>query len=734
MANNQQGLTAMIQKSRALYQAGRPQEAIKLCQGVLRQAPKHADANHLMGQLLVVSGEVSSAIEFLKLAISTSPGNHTYKTTFRDALSRLFDFGKYAELEAGAQWLSVKFPNDGFAFNLMGAGQIEQKKYEQALISLRNAQALQPENPYFLSNLGNVLVTTGQNKDALPILEKAAALEPGLLAVQNNLGNALRALGRMDEAVSRYRQALTIQANSEVQYNLAISLSAQRNFSDAILVFKEVVQAKPLLIDVYPALADALRQDGRIAEALECLQSAFTLDPDNAKVWASYGEALRDANRLDEAIDAFIKALSYFPDPTHDFRQKVFSNLLFALNYQPDLSAEIIYSAYQDYDRQLGIPQRNNWRPHMNTTDPDRRLKIGYVSHVFHNHVCKILLESLLENHNHSQFEIFAYANPPRVDSYTERYRQLVDHWVITSGWTDDEVAERIRADEVDILIDIAGHTSENKLAVFAKKPAPVSAHWAEYGYTTGLSAIDYYITDKFSNPPGSETLFSERPWLLDGPPFAYRADPGMGEVNESPAQKNGYVTFATLSRAIRINHKTIRVWSAILNSVPGSRLIINSGNFETTNAQAEMASRFAAHGITSDRLEIGFTSPPWDVLRRIDIGFDCFPHNSGTTILETLMMGSPVISLAGRPSVGRLGSSILGAIGHLEWVAQSEDEYVKIAINLANDIPRLAQYRVSLRREMLASPLMDEMGFTRSLESAYRQMWQIYCANNLKS
>ena len=734
MANNQQGLTAMVQKSRTLYQAGRPEEAIKLCQQVLRQSPKHPDANHLMGQLLIISGMVSEGVNYLKQSIDISPGNHTFKASFRDALSRLFELAKYVEVEFHADWMARKFPNDGFAFNLLGAGQIEQKKYEQALSSLRIAQKLQPENPYFLSNLGNVLVTMGQNKEALPILEKAAGLEPRLLAVQNNLGNALRALGRIGEAISRYQQALAIQSSPEVLYNLGISLSAQRNFTDAVIVFKEVLQTKPSWLDVYPALADALRQVGRLEEAFECFQKAFQLDPDSPKVWASYGETLADANRLDEAIEAYIKALSYDRDPTHDFRQKVFSNLLFALNYQPDLSAELIYGAYQDYDRQLGIPQRIHWRPHTNAIDPAKKLKIGYVSHVFHNHVCKILLESLLENHDHSQFEIFAYANPPRVDNYTERYRQLVDHWIFTRGWTDDEMAERIRADGIDILIDIAGHTSDNKLSVFAKKPAPVSAHWAEYGYTTGLSAIDYYITDQYSNPPGSEGLFAERPWLLDGPPFAYRPDPSMAAVNDLPAKKNGYVTFATLSRAMRINHRTIRVWSMILKALPGSHLIINSGNFETPESQVEMASRFAVHGITPDRLEIGYTSPPWDVLRRTDIGLDCFPHNSGTTILETLMMGSPVVSLADRPSVGRLGTSILSAIGRSEWVAHSEEEYIQIAVNLARDIPLLAQYRASLRSEMLTSPLMDEVGFTKSLESAYRQMWQIYCSTTVNS
>ncbi|MDE2259014.1 MAG: glycosyltransferase, partial [Betaproteobacteria bacterium] len=285
-------------------------------------------------------------------------------------------------------------------------------------------------------------------------------------------------------------------------------------------------------------------------------------------------------------------------------------------------------------------------------------------------------------------------------------------------------LAERIHADGIDILVDLAGHTESNRLGVFACKPAPVSVSWLGYGYTTGLTAVDYLLTDDTSAPEGSEDLFSEKPWRLETPGYAYRPAEGMGSVSLLPALAQGFVTFGTLSRAVRINHRTVRVWAEILKRVDNARLVVDSKDFRDPAMQANLVKRLAAHGISQDRLEIGCHTPPWDVLRRIDIGLDCFPHNSGTTLFETLYMGVPYVTLAGRPSVGRLGSSILKGIGHPEWIAQDEAEYVDKAVALATDLPKLAIMRTGLRTEMEASPLMDEPGFARKVETAYRMMF----------
>jgi predicted O-linked N-acetylglucosamine transferase (SPINDLY family) len=290
---------------------------------------------------------------------------------------------------------------------------------------------------------------------------------------------------------------------------------------------------------------------------------------------------------------------------------------------------------------------------------------------------------------------------------------------------SDAALAARIRADGIDILVELAGHTAGNRLGVFARKPAPVSMSWMGYGYTTGLKAIDYYLTDKASAPEGCEHLFSEQPWRLPGSYTAYRPATTTGEPSPLPALTRGYITLGTLTRGVRINHRTIRVWAAILQRLPTAHIVIDSSSFTDASVQQAAVDKFTAHGIEPERLHIGYHSPPWDVLRGIDIGLDCFPHNSGTTLFETLYMGLPFVTLAGRPSVGRIGSAILEGVGHPEWIARTEDEYVDKVVALAADLPALAHQRATLRQQMRDSRLMDEVGFARNVEQAYAQMFQ---------
>jgi predicted O-linked N-acetylglucosamine transferase (SPINDLY family) len=330
----------------------------------------------------------------------------------------------------------------------------------------------------------------------------------------------------------------------------------------------------------------------------------------------------------------------------------------------------------------------------------------------------------LIEHHSHERIELYAYAEVKLEDDITTQYKKHFDVWLNTVGMGDEALAQRIREDRIDILVDLAGHTGGNRLLVFARKPAPVSLHWLDFGYTTGLKGIDYYLTDEMTVPPGSEGYFSEQPWRLPGSGFAFRPAINMGEVNTLPALGRGYVTFGTLTRAARLNEQVIATWSAILKTVTDSRLVINSKNFANQEFADEIREHFGRHGVGADRLEIGFSSPPWDVLRGIDIGLDCFPHNSGTTLVESLYMGVPYITLYGRPSVGTLGGAILNAVGLDELIARRQEDYIANAVALANDLVKLARIRQTLRATMRASAIMDEQGFARNVEQAYFEMW----------
>ena len=562
----------------------------------------------------------------------------------------------------------------------------QQGRLDQAEAIYKEILQSQPRHFDALQLLATVAAQKNRFPDAVELFDQALKINPDHVGSLNNRGNALCALGRADESLENYGRALRI---------------------------------KPDYVDALKNYGNALRELGRLHDAVDSYRRALEIQPDHAETHNNLGLTLQDLGQFDEAVASYRRALQIKLDYA-----EAHSNLLFAQNYHPDKTADEIVAVYRKYDERFGVPLRGAWRAHSNSRDAQRRLKVGYVSPDYRRHSTQRFLEPLLARHDKAVVEIYAYAELIRADEVTVRYQGYADHWIATAGMTDEALAERIRADGIDILLDLAGHTAKNRLLVFARKPAPVSLSWLGFGYTTGLTAVDYLLTDAESAPSGSEGLFSEQPWHLATPGYAYRPAEGMGEVNALPAQTRGHVTFGTLTRAVRINHRTIRAWSALLKRVTGARLVIDSRDFRSEAMQNALAEKFAVHGIDRGRLEIGCHSPPWDVLRGIDIGLDCFPHNSGTTLFETLYMGSPFVTLAGRPSVGRLGSAILQGLGHPEWVAASEERYVEIAAGLAADVPRLAALRAGLRGAMQASALMDEAGFARKVEAAYRAMF----------
>lgn len=503
---------------------------------------------------------------------------------------------------------------------------------------------------------------------------------------------------------------------------LSVALSRLQRTSEAISAGRRAVEMAPHNAEAHSALGDALSVELRYQEAKVAYENALVYDPMHRKSRLNICKSLIDMGDIVSAERAAQDATSAFPDA-----MAAHNNLLFAVNYSPDKSGSEVFSAYQECDKQFFQPFRTKWRKHTNSRVSNRKLKIGYVSPDFRRHSGNNFVEPHFILHDRHAFEITAYAELTTEDAVTARFKGYFDNWVPTSRLSDTELDERIRADKIDILIDLAGHTQGNRLSVFARKPTPVSVTWMGYGYTTGLSAIDYILLDETTAPVGCEHFFSEKIWRLrSGCP--YSPVPGMGDVNELPAITTGSVTFGTLSRAIRINYRVVRTWAAILKRLPNSRLVIDSGSYRDAAMCDALARRFEELGINRNRLSIGFNSPPWDVLREIDIGLDCFPHNSGVTLVESLYMGVPYVTLAERASVGRLGGSFLNSIGHPEWICQTEEEYVEKAVALATDLPRLASIRKNLRQEMQNSALMDQTGFTGEFEAALKKMFGQWC------
>lgn len=721
-----------LSEAKASLKNGDVVHAAELCQQITARYPLNADAHYLLAKIGIQQSNFEAAWHALQQAFEGSVAAKVDADACYDLMNALIEVKNFGLLEKVSAWLTTVLPRDPYGWDYLAISRIEQQDFERALEVGKRALALMPQNAHIQGNVGAALNGLQRFPEAIQALQKAIQMEPGLANAHNNLGNALNGNGQQEEAIASYLRAISIKPGVPFFYsNLAEVYTAQKEYDKAEDYYRKAIAIMPDNPIAVPALIDVLTLKGKAKEAIDFAELEILNQPRNSKIWAAYGNSLQRASKADKALDAYMQALAFEQDPQSKFSRKIYSSLLFVLNYHPDLPAEVIYGGYEEFEQRFGAPFRGEWQPFLNQRDPGKKLRVGIVSQAFYNQVCRYFLLPMMEHLDRSNIEVFAYSDPPMEDVVTEKYKACTDHWRVTNHLSDAELAAQIRNDGIDILIDIGGHSTDNRLGVFARKPAPVSFHWLDFGYTTGLKAIDYYVTDQYSVTDHCDHLFSEKIWRLNGPTIVYRPDPGVPEMNEPPCLKDGIVTFGSLSRANRINHKVIKVWAAILDAMPNSRLVLNSGDFHDPGIQDEMAKRFEAYGIERSRLDIGYASPSWVPLQKIDISLDCFPHNSGTTLIESLYMGIPYITLVDRPSVGRLGASILHAAGFPEWIAETEMEYAQKALILAHDIERLVHYRQTMRQTMCESLLMNEPAFGQSFDHALRQMWLRYCEDN---
>ena len=478
---------------------------------------------------------------------------------------------------------------------------------------------------------------------------------------------------------------------------------------------------KPNYADAHNNLGNALQRQGHLEEAIASFQRALTLNPDHAEAHNNMGNALKDQGRLDEAIANYQRALGLKPDYAI-----AGSNLAFAITYHPGYDAGMISEELQRWNRQYAEPLKQFIPPHTNDRSPERKLRIGYVSPDFREHSVGRFLLPLIEHHDRQNFELFAYAHVTRPDGRTEQFRQLMDIWRTTVGLSDAQVADQIREDQIDILIDLAMHTEGNRLLVFARKPAPVQATWLAYCGSTGLDTMDYRLSDPFLDlPDGDDSFYSEERVRLPETFWCYQPTGMEPERNFPPVLEKGFVTFGCLNNFCKVTEPTLASWGRILLGVAQSRLVIHAPE---GSPRQRLLKAMEKSGIEAQRIEFVGKLPMaeyFGLYHGIDIALDPFPYGGGTTTCDALWMGVPVVSLAGQTAVGRGGLSLLSNIGLPELVGHSEDEYVRIAVNLAGDLPRLAELRATLRQRMQASPLMDAPRFARNMEAAYRTMWR---------
>ncbi|HEY1629466.1 MAG TPA: tetratricopeptide repeat protein, partial [Tepidisphaeraceae bacterium] len=510
---------------------------------------------------------------------------------------------------------------------------------------------------------------------AIPFFEKAIALKPDFVEAHGNLSAALGDVGRKEEALKQMDAAILLRPTAAKAHLLRGSL---------------------------------LRDLHRFDEAIDSIREAVRLEPDNGSALTALGYALQERGDIDEAMALLKRSIELKPDPqTH-------SNVLLTINYHPGYSPADLLEAHKSWAELHEKPHIANWKPHLNDRSPDRKLRIGYVSPDFRSHSVSYFIEPILDNHDREHFELFGYAHLHSVDIATWRLRSKIDQWRETSATQPEKVAEQIREDQIDILIELAGHTANNSMTVFARKPAPVQINMIGFPSTTGLSSIDYRITDERCDPTGvAEPFNTEKLIRMPGTFWCYLPPNESPEVGPLPAD-NGVVTFTSVNNFTKVTPDVQRMWAMLLAAVPNSRLILQTTVLASEHTQKLVQARFAELGVSPDRLEFRRATdlkPYLKLLTESDMTLDPFPFNGGTTTCHSLWMGAPVITLAGDRHASRMGLSMMTAVGLPEFVARTPEEYVQIALRFANDLPRLREIRAGMRGRLLASPLLDAAG-----------------------
>ncbi len=613
---------------------------------------------------------------------------------FTTALARHKE-GNLAQAESLYRAVLAEKPDHPFANNNLAILLRAQRRWEEAVACYRRALSGTPEDAQIYNNLTCVLSDMGLDAQAARVGMLALSLRPDYAEAWFNLGNIFRTLGAIDEAKRAYHRAIRL---------------------------------KPDMGEAYSNLGDVHKSATELTQAAECYCTALRLQPHLPQPYANLGELRKEQGRVTEAITLLQQGLEQ-----HPYLPVLHSNLLFALHYSPHVPPEVIFRAHRHWGQRHATLLPPGEKPSFtNERNPDRRLRIGYVSPDFCNHAVSCFLEPLLRGHDRSVVEIFCYPTSRRSDDITARFQAITGHWFPLTGLSDEEAVERIRADAIDILVDVAGHTCDCRPLIFARRAAPVQVTWLGYPNGTGMAAMDYRLTDAIADPPGvTDRWHMEKLIRLENGFLCFRPARDTGFSPDLPACRNGHITFGSFNNNAKISPEVVAIWSELLHRVPAARLVLKSRSFADPATHARYSALFVAQGITPDRIELRQQDQDQsDHLRAydgIDIALDPFPYSGTTTSCEALWMGVPVVTLQGSHHVARVTSSILHRCGLDDLVATNAQAYIDIAAKLAAEMERLASLRRGLRERLQGSPLCDCDGFAAQVEQAYRRMWRIW-------
>ncbi|BAM90280.1 putative O-linked N-acetylglucosamine transferase, SPINDLY family [Bradyrhizobium oligotrophicum S58] len=704
------------------YREGRHPEAQALCRQILQDLPDHFGALHLLGVSERDCGHYDQAALVLTRAAEVDPRSAEAQSNLGLSLLRL---GRHEEARARYERAIALQPNFPTALTNLGNTLTSLFRFEEAISAHDRAIALKPDYGDAYANRGMALLLTSRNEEAGQSFDRALSLQPRLLTALFGKAIVSMNLRNFDAALAALNAALAINPNAAAMIaQRGRVYQEQARFAEAEAEFDAALALEPLLEDALRGKATVALVSGNIALANSFINKMLAQNPNSESAWTLLGVCSAMQGDIATAIAHYDRALAIKPDHEDAITKKIF-----ALDFLPDVDVERLQSERRYWWEAIGsrLPRLALGERDL---DPDRRLVVGYVSSDFRDHSAAFAFIPILRHHDHAKFEIIAYSCSPVRDAKTDLCRSLVDRWVDASRLGDDQLADQIRADKIDILVDLSGHSAGHRLTLFARKPAPIQVSAVGSVTGTGLPVMDYLLADPVVIPAAVRDLFAEK--IYDLPSLITIEPPPVIPASPLPMLRNDHVTFGVFNRIDKISEPCLRLWSKLMAATPGSIIVVKNHSMSDALLRDGLIARFVAQGIAADRVRcVGKTgrAEHLSMFADIDIALDPFPQNGGISTWEALQMGVPVVTKLGSGPAARAGGAIVKAVGLDEWVAENDEGYLAIALKFCSRPAELAALRAALPAMVLNSAAGNGALYTQHVEKAYRTFWHDYCA-----
>lgn len=688
--SHQISISQLLAHANRLHKAGKLSQAESAVRAVLAEQPDHPQALLSLGIIARQSGKLAAAAELMERAIRVAPAYHQ-------------------------------------AFNNLGGVYLAMNRLDDAIAQYTQAVELRPDYAEALYNLGMTLNMKGEYEAALRSLRACRMLTPHRADLHFEIAQCQQHLGNKIHAQIAYQIALNIDPDFvNARNGLARLLGFMGHYNDAVDEFRQALSVAPENLDVVNGLSESLRRLGHFEEALQLLdqtdtQKSFTI------------ETLLNLATLNQVMGEIEIAAKYYETilsllPNADFAEK--GALFVALN-RPQLSTNEMFDLHRRLRSRHDRPEVKSKQFDGRSRDPERKLRIGFVSSDFRSHVVAWNIFPVIDNLDREHFEIYLYAQEKSTDHITQLFKTAAHKYTAINRYNNEEVAKIVEDDEIDILVILAGRFDENRPLIAAHRAAPIQVSFHDCA-TSGLEAMDYWLTDSFLHPQDTVEKFTEQLYRLPVY-YQYPVQKAVPDVSPLPALKNGHITFGCFNKPEKLNERVISLWADILHAIPDSKLFLKYFNhYSEPSMQRRWIEKFAAYGIDESRLvlkaNIDNRPDHLDLYSNIDIALDPFPFNGATTTFEALSMGVPVVTLLGRHFVDRVAASMVTHAGMPELVATDRAAYVDLARSLANDVDRLRDMRAAMREQIHASPLCSGPAYAETIGMAFRDMWQTWC------